>query len=108
MIYRTAYFDWSPRQRPFHSQWEFFHDRSKLSPSKDEYIDEVPAMRIESVLQITNLPLWLSYHNRFLTVPGRIGGSDIEDAIRIRGEFQVFLSFFLSNASADSSGNSDP
>ena len=60
------------------------------------------------MLQITNLPLWLSYHNRFLTVPGRIGGSDIEDAIRIRGEFQVFLSFFLSNASADSSGNSDP
>ncbi|MFC5651448.1 helix-turn-helix domain-containing protein [Paenibacillus solisilvae] len=108
LVYRTAYFDWTPRQRPFKSQSEFFHVPSRTSSLQEAYVDEAPAMRIESVLQVTNLPLWLSYHNRFLTVPGRIGGSDMEDAIRIRGEFQVFLSFFLSNTSKDSSSNADP
>lgn len=108
MIHRTAYFDWNPRQRPFVSEGQFFHIVSHHSAPLSVYVDEEPALRIEPVATIANLALWLSYHNRFLTLPGRIGGTDMREAIRLRGEFQVFLSLFLSTACKDSSNNGDP
>lgn len=109
MVHRTAYFDWNPLRRPFAHEGQFFHGLSAHSAPLSAYMDEEPAIGIEPISTVANLPLWLSYHDRFITIPGRIGGGpEIGEGIRLRGEFQVFLSFFLSKTCKDSSSGGDP
>ncbi|SFI86321.1 AraC-type DNA-binding protein [Paenibacillus sp. UNC496MF] len=108
MIHREVYFDWQPRRRPFAGEGEFFHYVAGPGEPVMAYMDEQPAMRIESVTAASDLGLWLSYHDRFLEAPSKRGGDAVGETLRWRGEFQVFLSLFLSAAHRDVGGGGDP
>ncbi|MBO7745905.1 AraC family transcriptional regulator [Paenibacillus sp. MWE-103] len=108
MIHREAYFDWQPRRRPFAGEGEFFHYAAGSGEPVPAYMDEQPALRIEPVTAAADLGLWLSYHDRFLEAPGKRGGDAVGETIRWRGEFQVFLSRFLSAAYRDFASGGDP
>jgi AraC family transcriptional regulator len=102
MIHRCAYFDWTYTSRPdFNYQKDYF--TSIEQPFREEWASFLPNLKLHTVMEVSNISIWLSHYNAFTQPPAILGARSPIESLQYNAAFQTFLFQYLSFAAKNDS-----